>query len=278
MVGANIYLRMTDIHPRLYDQANMMKEASERAIRTMENGKSPPKGYLHEVLQATIALTTKVMEEPGRREILNAVVKLSADSYSRDYQVKNMIRDLSKKSQPTEAPRPTTYAQALEGHWAINQDTTSQHTEQKEQRTIRIKMNNPQISVENKKSNPKELVSKINKAIQELSISQAGIGAARTLHPTGDIEITAASGKEAENLRKDQHWTQALAATAQVKERTFGVIAKGVAVQDLRGDQISIRAQIREQNQNTIEVDPYWVGYLHRPRDGESRIPLIIEV
>lgn len=278
MVGINSFPRMLESHSRLRDQASMMREASEKALETLENGKNAPKGYLREVLQATAALATRVMDEPRLQEILNAVIKLSADSYSRDYQVKNMIKDLSKRSQPIETPRPTTYAQAVGRDPLINQDTTTRVSEQKEQRTIRIKMNNPQVSVENKRSSPKELVSKVNKAIQDLSISQTGIGAAKTLQFTGDVEITAASREEAEKLRKDQRWTQALATTAQVKERTFGVIAKGVAVQDLRGDQGSMRAQIREQNQNAMEVDPYWVGYLHKPREGESRIPLIIEV
>ena len=257
----------------------MIKEASEKAIRTLENGKSPPKGYLREVLQATVAFTTRVTTEPRLQDIMNAVVKLSADSYSRDYQVKNMLKDIAKKPQQVkETSRPATYAQAVGRDLGVNQDTTQRQNEQKEQRTIRVKMNNPQISIENKKSNPKELAGKLNKAIQDFSISQAEIGAAKVLYSTGDIEITTANKEEADKLRTDQRWTQALAANAQVKERTFGVIAKGVMVQDLRGDQTSMRAQIQEQNRNTMEIDPYWVGFLHRPRDGESRIPLVIEV
>ena len=88
-----------------------------------------PKEYLREVLQATIALATRIIDEPQVREILNTVVKLSADSYSRDYQVKDMIKDLSKRSQPMETPRPTTYAQAVGRDPAISQDTTTRHNE-----------------------------------------------------------------------------------------------------------------------------------------------------
>ena len=88
-----------------------MKEASEKAISTIENGKNPPKGYLREVLQATVALTTRIMTEPRLQDILNTIVKLSADSYSRDYQVKSMIKDLVKKPQSLkEISRPITYA------------------------------------------------------------------------------------------------------------------------------------------------------------------------
>ena len=82
IVGTNIFLRIVDSHPRLYDQANIIKKASERAIRIIENRRSPPKRYLREVLQATIAFTTKIIENLGHREILNTVVKLSADSYN----------------------------------------------------------------------------------------------------------------------------------------------------------------------------------------------------
>ena len=279
MVGINDFPRMIETHSSLSDQANMIKEASEKAISTIDIGKNAPKGYLREVLKAVIDLTTRVTNEPRLRDVLNAVVKLSADSYSRDYQVKTMIKDIAKKPQLLkETPKSATYAQAIGRDSAVREDTKIQRNEQKDQRTIRVKMNNPQISVENKKSNPRELSGKVNKAIQDLSISQANIGAAKALHSTGDIEITAASKEEADKLRKDQRWTQALAATAQVKERTFGVIVKGVLVQDLRGDQASMRAQIQEQNRNTMELDPYWVGYLHRPREGESRIPLVVEV
>ena len=63
----------------------MIEKASERVIKIIENKRSPPKGYLREVLQATIAFTTKIIEKLKHRKILNTVVKLSADSYSRDY-------------------------------------------------------------------------------------------------------------------------------------------------------------------------------------------------
>ena len=80
MVGRNDFPWMGERLPRFQEQASKLKEASEKAISWIENGKNPSKGYILEVLQALAAFTTRASEEPRLRDILNAVVKLSADS------------------------------------------------------------------------------------------------------------------------------------------------------------------------------------------------------
>lgn len=279
MINRNDFPCMGEVLPRFQEHASKLKEASEKALDSMRRGRSPPKAYTVEILQAVAAFTARTTEEPRLRDILNAVVKLSADSYSRDYQIKNQIKDLGKQApQQVGARKSTSYAKVAEAEPTAIQTTKLQQENQVHKKTIRIKMNNPEISIENKRSSPVALATKVNKAIQDLSISQTNIGAAKALRTTGDIEIIAANQEEAEKLCKDQRWTKELAATAQVKTRTFGVIIKGVAIQDLQGDQQQMKSQLQKENEHTTQIDPYWVGYLHKPREQDRRIPLVIEL
>lgn len=63
-------------------------------------------------------------------------------------------------------------------------------------------------------SSPAIPMARVNNAIQGLSISQADVGATKTLRKTGNIGIITANGEEVEKLRRNQRWTKELAATA----------------------------------------------------------------
>ena len=83
---------MGDMPAKRTEHALKMKEAGEKILEIQKKGASVPRDYFTHVLIAMTAFATKVLEEPHPQEILNALTKLSADTYGRDTQMKDMIR------------------------------------------------------------------------------------------------------------------------------------------------------------------------------------------
>ena len=74
----------------------------------------------------------------------------------------------------------------------------------------------------------KELVEDINKGVKEAG-GKGGVVAARRL-PSGDIAVTTEDEDTRHRLEKDRDWLQAVGEGAQVRRRTYVVLAHGIRV------------------------------------------------
>ena len=212
MAARNGFPAMGNMPHKRTEHAMKLKEAGEQILNRIENGKHVPHGYLPEVVKAMVAFAAKTMEESHLQDVMNAVVKLSADSYCRENQIKDMIRDAGKQQATQRVPAGSaSYAKVAAATAQADGRTgpagRERPTAEVEERTITIKMNDHRAATENRKSDARTLATKINAAIKETAVSQVEIGAAKALYTTGDIQIVAATKDEAERLRTDTRWT-----------------------------------------------------------------------
>ena len=260
----------------------LFKDVASKAVHRIDEGKPIPRAFLRATLVATLDLISKTLEEPHPQEVMNAVAKLSADSYTRDTQLLSSINGI-KKGNIMGAPKNAsgvTYASVTAGGARaagidLSKGFRTPRQDNKD-RTVIVKVPDDNAAKENKQMDPKSLKAKVNKALKDISITQQEIGAARALPISGDIQIITTTKEEAAKLKQDTTWVKQLHTKAYVAKPTFGVICKGVWVPDLPQEKEKLEEQIQRENQS-LEIKPVWAGYLHRLKGHEMRAPIVLE-
>ena len=268
-----------------HEQVTTLQLHTKEALCKLHTGQIPPDNYLINVLETLGSFLRSSLEQPSPKLILEAVTHLAEDSKMRDRVIQEKIKGIGS-STISSTPSSTRSWASVAGGVPLSSNTRSaggviipQAKTEIQERQIVVKMNNPATSQENKKATPSQIAQRINKALTEKGVTEIQVAAAQAMPNSGDIMVTAANTAEAEKIRLNEQWTKTLSQTASLRVRTYGIFVRGVRTEDLAVTDMEVAKKIiKERNQHTLNLDIHWVGYLHRIKEGEITVPLIIEL
>ncbi|EDN04466.1 predicted protein [Histoplasma mississippiense (nom. inval.)] len=260
--------------------------AEATALLTLEKGQRQklPDQSLESFLNSVQAYAKKSRAAPSSHEILdklNQIHHIAKTTISDDLTlIKNAVNHAA--THPT-ARNPTWADRVRSGGTPPQPRTPPPAQTNSKEREIIVKLHNPEAAALLRDKTPGELRERVNNALKERTRSTERpiqVVAAKQLK-SGDVSIHTVNIEDANKLREEQQWTQALGREAKALQPTYGVLVHSVCTDKENIDPSNQSRSIEKIQTENATLHPgatiTYVGWLTRTGAKKPTSSLVLE-